>query len=165
LAVIPKPENHASFDIFELGEDQPLPPAGSYIATCVDIKDVFEVTRTKFKSEETEKVDLTYFLFNFTHGGVEYRINSNTNGMKISGYETSNLVKFLNNWMGVAPPTGTDWDYAVELLNQKAMISISHEEKTDGRIWAKLRTIAPVPAAEEATVPVTSDSADDELGF
>ncbi len=61
MAVLKQPTMGGS--LFELPDE--LPPTGTFIATCLDVRDVFGVERRKYQSEELEVVDLTAFLFGY----------------------------------------------------------------------------------------------------
>ena len=63
MAVLQQPVSHSNPFAQVIGDS--LAPAGTFIATVLDVKDEFGVTRQKFQSTETEKVDLTCFLFGF----------------------------------------------------------------------------------------------------
>ncbi len=128
--------------VFDTGEE--TPPRGTFVATCIDIKDMFGVERPKYENpSELERVDLTAFLFGFRdREGRPYKIASKT--MRISAKENSNLFAFLKSWLGRAPQYG--WDYC-ELKGQKALITVDHtpSRKYAGVVYADIVTISPVP--------------------
>lgn len=105
-----------------------LAPAGTYVATCLDIEDQFGVDRPKFENpQETEELDVTRFLFGFRGpDGQIYKVQSFE--FRISGSPKSNLIKFLTSWLGQAPKYG--WDYC-ELKGQGAMITVAHKQSRD----------------------------------
>lgn len=126
--------------MFETGD---LAPKGTYIATCIDIKDLFGVERRKFQSEEIEKVDLTAFLFGFRDKqGKPFKVASRS--FRISGNEKSSLFAFLKAWLGEPPKMG--WDY-MELKARKALITVEHipSAKNPGQVYAGIASISPVP--------------------
>ena len=55
-----------------------LAPAGTFVATCLDIQDQFGVDRPKFENpQETEKLDITRFLFGFSgQDNQTYKVQS-----------------------------------------------------------------------------------------
>ncbi len=133
---------------FELS-DEPTPPRGTFVARCIDCRDEFGVERRKFQSEETEKVDVTSFLFGIRDAqGSPFRIA--TRRMKISANKKSALFEFLKSWLGEEPKTG--WDYAVPadqggMVGRTAIITVVHTAKRDGDgVWADIQVIAPAPA-------------------
>lgn len=144
MAVLTKPTSTGSGRMFDTGDA--LAAKGTYIATCLDVKDVFGVERRKFQSEEMEKVDLTAFLFGYRDAeGNPHKIC--TRAMKISGNEKSALFAFLKSWLGKAPAYG--WDYA-EMKGKKALITIDHEISKQGdREYANIISISPLPAGME----------------
>jgi len=120
-------------------------PAGTVVATIIDIKDQFGVVRPSFDNPQvTEVVDLTTFLFGFRdQAGQPHRIASKT--MRISGNEKSNLFGFLKSALGAAPKYG--WDY-MEMKGKKCLITIAHEAKRNGQgIFPTIAALCPVPSS------------------
>ena len=118
MAVLQQPVSHNNPFAAVIGDA--LAPAGTFIATVIDIHYEFGVTRTKFQSTEVEKVDLTTFLFGFRDAaGNPHRVASKQ--MKISGNEKSALFGFLKSLLGRAPTFG--WDYC-SLKGQKCLLTV-----------------------------------------
>lgn len=135
MATIQPPQT-AGFDI------DALAPAGTYIATCLEVQDQFGVERPKFENpQEKEILDVTRFLFGFKgQDGRPYKVQSFE--FRISGSPKSNLFKFLTSWLGSPPKYG--WDYC-ELQGQGAMITVAHKQSRDGtKTYANLVGISPV---------------------
>lgn len=135
MAIINEPTSNG----FEIGA---LAPAGTYVATCLDIQDQFGVDRPKFENpQEMEKLDVTRFLFGFrSPDGQIYKVQSFE--FRISGSPKSNLIKFLTSWLGHAPKYG--WDYC-ELKTQGAMITVAHKQSRDlTKTYANIVGISPV---------------------
>ena len=136
--------------VFDTGEE--TPPRGTFVATCIDIKDMFGVERPKYENpSELERVDLTAFLFGYRdREGRPHKIASKT--MRISAKENSNLFAFLKSWLGRAPQYG--WDYC-EMKGQKALITVDHtpSRKYPGIVYADIVTISPVPEGFGQTAP------------
>ena len=63
MAILQQPVVGGNVFADQIGDD--LAPAGTYVATVLDIVDEFGVQRQKFQSMEMETVDLTTFLFGF----------------------------------------------------------------------------------------------------
>ena len=124
---------------FEIGD---LAPAGTYVATALEVQDQFGVERPKFENpNEKETLDVTRFLFGFKgQDGRSYRVQSFE--FRISGSPKSNLFKFLTSWLGNPPKYG--WDYC-ELKGQGAMITVAHKQSRDGtKTYANIVGISPV---------------------
>lgn len=159
MAVLTIPK---SAQMFETGD---LAPKGTFVATCIDIKDVFGVERKKFQSEEKETVDLTAFLYGLRDkAGNPFRVASRS--FKISGNEKSNLFAFLKAWLGEPPKMG--WDY-MEMKGKKALITVEHIQSTrnPGQVFAGIASISPVPegfqaAPTPAQPPSQPSSKDDD---
>ncbi len=119
-----------------------LAPAGTYLATVIDIHDEFGVQRQRFQSTAMEKVDLTCFLFGFRDAqGNPHRVASRL--MRISGNEKSALFNFLKNLLGRAPTFG--WDYC-SLKGAKCLLTVEHVQKRDGSgVFAGIAALSPVP--------------------
>lgn len=136
------------FHLFDLGENAPTPPKGTFAATIIDIKDEFGVERRKFDNpNETEKVDLTAFLFGFRdRAGSPFKIDSRP--MKISGNEKANLMLFLKSLLGETPKMG--WDY-MELKGRKCLITVEHVLSKDGtRAFPQIAAVSPLPEGFDA---------------
>jgi hypothetical protein len=128
--------------LFDLG-DAPTPPKGTFKAKIIDIRDEFGVERKKFENpSETEKVDLTAFLFGFRdRQNVGHRIDSRP--MKISGNEKSTLYGFLKALTGESPRMG--WDY-MELKGRDVLLTVEHVASKDGtKVYAQIATVCPLP--------------------
>ena len=151
MAILKQPTSTGS--LFELGDE--LPPRGTFVATCIDIRDQFNVERKKFQSEETERCDITGFLFGFrTREGKPFKVATRT--FKISGSEKSGLFAFLKSWLGQAPRYG--WDY-MELKGRKALVTVDHQPSRTkpGAVFAVIASISPLPEGYgEAPVPAVS---------
>lgn len=149
MAVLQKSESKA-FSLFTREETSPDCPAGTFVATCLDIRDEFGVERKKFQSEETEVVDLTAFLFGYRdEANRPFKIA--TRNMKISGNEKSALFIFLRGWLGKAPTYG--WDYC-ELKGRQALITVETEERKSGDgEFSRIVNVCPVPAGMGKTAP------------
>ncbi len=146
MAILTAPKSQ---QLFETGTE--IPPKGTFIATCIDIRDVFNVERKKFQSEEMEKVDLTGFLFGFRDkAGKPFKIASRA--FRISGNEKSSLFAFLKSWLGQPPKMG--WDY-MELKGRKALVTIDHtpSKRTPGLTFADIVSISPVPEGFQPPAP------------
>ncbi len=141
MAVLQQPTNHSNPFAEVIGDA--LAPAGTYIATVLDIKDEFGVSRQRFQSTELEKVDLTCFLFGFRDAqGNPHRVASRQ--MRISGNEKSALFGFLKSLLGRAPAFG--WDYC-SLKGAKCLLTVEHVQRRDGSgVYAAIAALSPVPA-------------------
>jgi hypothetical protein len=154
MAVLQQPVSHTNPFAQQIGDA--LAPAGTWIATVLDIKDEFGVPRQKFQSTEMETVDLTCFLFGFRDAqGVPHKVASKQ--MKISGNEKSALFGFLKGMLGKAPSYG--WDYC-SLRGHKCLLTVEHVQKRDGSgVYAGIAALSPLPAgmavpAQAQTAPV-----------
>jgi hypothetical protein len=140
MAVLTQPTDSSNPFVDVIGDD--LAPAGTYIATVIEVRDEFGVVRTKFQSTETEKVDLTTFLFGFRDAqGQPHRVASRR--MKISGNEKSALFSFLKSLLGKAPEYG--WDYCT-LKGAQCLLTVEHVKRKDGvGVFASIAALSPVP--------------------
>lgn len=131
-------------------EIEALAPAGTHIATCLDINDQFGVQRPNFDNPALmEARDVTRFLFGFrTPDGGHHLVESFE--FRISGSPKANLMKFLASWLGRPPEFG--WDYC-ELKGEGALIEVTRKASTDGvRTFANITAIQPVPEARKAEI-------------
>jgi hypothetical protein len=153
MAVLKQPTSTSS--LFELPDE--LPPRGTFVAKCIDVRDVFNVERKKYQSEEMEKVDLTGFLFGFrSRDGKPFRVA--TRAMKISGSEKSGLFNFLKSWLGQAPQYG--WDYC-QMKGRSALITVDHQPSRTkpGAVYAIIATISPLPEGYQEPAPAPTPTA------
>ena len=141
MAVLQQPVVSGNVFAELIGDD--LAPAGTYVATVIDIRDEFSVQRQKFQSTEIETVDLTCFLFGFRdQQGYEHRVASRR--MKISGNEKAALFAFLKCLLGRAPQYG--WDY-LAVKGAQCLLTVEHVTKRDGTgVFAAIAALSPVPA-------------------
>ncbi len=140
MAILQQPTSHNHPFADQIGED--FAPAGTFVATVLDVRDVFGVQRQKFQSTEMEKVDLTCFLFGFRDAqGAPHKVASRQ--MRISGSEKSALFHFLKSLLGRAP--AYDWDYCT-LKGQKCLLTVEHVQRRDGSgVFAAIAALSPVP--------------------
>jgi hypothetical protein len=140
MAVLQQPVNNSNPFADLIGDD--LAPAGTFVATILDVKDEFGIQRQKYQSTELETVDLTTFLFGFRDAqGAAHRVSSRR--MRISGNEKSNLFGFLKSMLGHAPKYG--WDYC-SLKGQQCLLTVEHVQRRDGSgVFAGIATLSPVP--------------------
>ncbi len=125
------------------------PPAGTYLAVCVDVIDLYGVDRPKYQSEEMEKVDVTRFVFGVkTKAGALHKIA--TREMKITGGPKANLTKFIKGWTGENPKPGMD---TADLKGKGAQITVTAEESRNGKTYNNITGIAPVMEGLEDKVP------------
>ena len=141
MAVLQQPVVNGNVFSELIGDD--LAPAGTYVATVIDVRDEFGVQRQKFQSTEIETVDLTTFLFGFRDAqGYEHRVASRR--MKISGNEKAALFAFLKCLLGRAPQYG--WDY-MAVKGAQCLLTVEHVTKRDGTgVFAAIAALSPVPA-------------------
>lgn len=151
MAVLQQPVVGGNVFADQIGDD--LAPAGTYVATVIDIVDEFGVQRQKFQSTEVETVDLTTFLFGFRDvQGYERRVASRR--MKISGNEKASLFGFLKSLLGHAPQYG--WDY-MALKGAQCLVTVEHIQRRDGTgVFAGIAALSPVPASMAGNGPPPS---------
>ena len=142
MAILQQPVNNSNPFADVIGDD--LAPAGTFVATVIDIRDEFGIQRQKFQSMEVETVDLTTFLFGFRDAqGYEHRVSSMR--MKISGNEKSTLFAFLKSLQGHAPEYGRDY---LELRGKQCLLTVEQIQRRDGTgVFAAIAALSPVPAS------------------
>jgi hypothetical protein len=140
MAVLTQSEGR-QFRLFKTEQDG-MPPKGTHVATIIEIKDEFGVERPKFENrEQTERVDLTAFLFGFRdENNKPWKVDSRP--MRISANEKSALYGFLKSLTGEAPRIG--WDYC-ELKGRKVLLTLEHRESGKGTKYASIAAISPLP--------------------
>lgn len=154
MAVLTPPKS--SGRLFEL-ENEALPPRGTFVAKCVDIKDAYQVERRKYQSDQNEILDITAFLFGFRGpNNTAHRIS--TREFRISGHPKAGLVKFLTMWLGQTPVTGFN---TATLKGASALITIDHQPSTQtpGKVYPVIASISPVPQQIQ-TAPATVEKSE-----
>jgi len=122
---------------------------GQYLAICLEVKDSFGITRTKYdKPGELETLDACRFLFGTQDGQMVQ-----TGEMKISAHDKSKLTGVLTSWLGSAPGAGFDTE---SLRGKGAMINIVEKTSQKGRTYSDITSVTPVMAGMEAQVPQAS---------
>jgi hypothetical protein len=142
----------ASFDDpFELGPDEPTPPAGAFAATCIQVKDISQYPFRKFQSSEIEPGPGTAFLFGFrdpNNPHLAYKAASRV--LKQSGHRKANLVKFYTALLGKAPEFYVD--HNPECIHKQVLITIKHHPSNDGsRVYVYVEQLGPLPAGMSVT--------------
>ena len=143
MAILQEASSKSNNPFLELVKDD-LAPAGTWVATIIDIRDQFGIVRPSFDNPQvTEIVDLTTFLFGFRdQAGQPHRIASKT--MRISGNEKSTLFGFLKAALGCAPKYG--WDYC-EMKGRTCLVTVAHEQRHNGQgVFPSIAALCPVPA-------------------
>ena len=140
MAILKQPTRNTNPFTEQIGDD--LAPAGTFVATVIDIHDEFGVQRQKFESAELEKVDLACFLFGFRDAqGQPHWVASRQ--MRISGNEKSALFGFLKSMLGKAPEYGQDY---CTLKGAKCLLTVEHVQRRDGNgVFASIASLSPVP--------------------
>ena len=141
MAVLQKPTSEGLFGLFDIDQTE-LPPAGSWPATVLDVRDKMGVERKKFNEDGTEIVDLTAFLFGYRGpDGRAWRID--TRPMRVSGHPKSSLFRFLTSLLGHPPAYG--WDYCT-LRGTKCLRNVVHAtSESTGTVYARVEHAAPLP--------------------
>jgi hypothetical protein len=148
MAKLPEPQIAAFSD---LGEP---PPKGTYLAVCLDVVDQYGVERNKWKSEERETVNLTWFIFGVKLKNGELRkIRTHNLGMKISNDPKSTLHQFLASWLGEAPKSGFD---TATLKGKGAQLTVVERESGD-KTYMNIGTCTEVMEELQGKVPKVED--------
>ena len=149
MAVLQQHTSSGNGSLFDTPASRdPMPPAGTFRATILDIADKFGVERPKFDNPgEMEIVDLTQFRFGFTAKGAKYTIDSRK--LKISSHEKAALMGLLTQILG-APPR-MPYDYA-ELKGRQVLITVAHVEGKS-MTFARIVSVSPLPDEDEQPAP------------
>lgn len=130
-------------------------PAGQYVATCIEISDLFGVERQKFQSQEKVLRDVTRFVFGvYTPDGRLFLVQ--TYEYTISTAPGSNLMKFLKSWIGQEPPMG--WDYC-ELKGKPAAITVEVKasQRNPSVTYGSISGIGPIfPQMQSMVAPASA---------
>jgi len=127
-------------------------PPGTQVAVCLEIRDVFDVTRPKYeKPEEMEVVNLTRFLFGVRAAdGQLYRVQ--THDYKISAHEKAGLMKLLTGWTAKTLADLIGWDYC-EMVGQVAQLTVIHRTSRLGKVYPAIEAVTPLHPQLAASAP------------
>lgn len=162
MAILQQPSTSSGdFHLFDIARS-PLPPAGTFPAVVLEVRDRLGVERKKYQSEEVEVVDLSAFLFGFRAAdGTAWRID--TKPFRISGHPKSGLFKFLAGLLGKPPAYGLD---TATLKGTKCLLSVAHATSASGTEYAFVSSAIPLPSpAPAAPVPAPADVPDEDSGW
>lgn len=127
------------------------PPAGTHLARCYYIVDQgMQVGQWKGKEKISHKIRIGWELpAELMSDGRPFAIFEQFTG---SLAETAGLYKMYKSWFGVAPEIATFTPKV--MLGKPAMVSIIHEEKPDGKVYANLSGVMPVPKGMPVPEPI-----------
>lgn len=117
---------------------------GQFAAVCADVIDLGE----RVEQFENKPAKLTHkaalvFLTNTTGDTKDVSAE-----MTVSMNERATLRQFLERWRGksYSPEQAQAGVPLNKLVGQAALISVEHKRSTKGRTYAKIQSIAPLPA-------------------
>ena len=129
-------ESHRAFDA-----SPELPPAGTYIAVCTDIRDQPDYQQANFETGKIDSFFAVAFQFGFLKQGKIHHVAKE--GIRLSSHDKSTLVGMLTAWNGVKPAVGFDTEAQ---RGKGAMITIGHQvAQKSGKTYAKLISVVGVP--------------------
>lgn len=140
------------------GNFKPVPP-GSYVARCISVIDLGTQTSTgKFGEKAAHKVRLSWEVFGDDDEGQPLTVNDMpmtvSKEYTVSLHEKAALRRDLAAWRGRdftdEERRGFDID---RLLGAYALINVTHDTGGNGKTYANVAGIAPVPKAMASAKP------------
>jgi hypothetical protein len=140
------------------GDFKPVPP-GSYVARCISVIDLgTQVSIGKFGEKAAHKVRLSWEVFGDDDDGQPLTINDMpmtiSKEYTVSLHEKAALRRDLAAWRGRdftdEERRGFDVD---KLLGVYALINVTHDTSSNGKTYANVAGLAPVPKAMAAAKP------------
>lgn len=138
-------------------------PAGSYVARCIGVIDLgTQISNGKFGEKSAHKVRITWEVFGDDDDGQPLTVNHNGVPMPltvakeytVSLHEKAALRRDLSAWRGRdftdEERAGFDVD---KLLGVYALINVTHDVGSNGKVYANVAGIAPVPKAMASAKP------------
>lgn len=130
----------------------PILPAGAHAAITIQVIDLGTHYDEAF-GKHNRKVRITWELPEERHvfkeeKGEEPRITSKT--YNFSGHEKSNFMKDMVSWHGGSVPEEFDIE---SLLMAPAMVNVTHDKKNNGKVYANVSTIMPLPKMMRNALP------------
>lgn len=139
-----QPENNGDWEI---------PPQGGQPGLCIDVEDLGIVDRTypgKAPSRD-HMCRIVWLLEGINTKGARYTISQR---YKVSLHEKANLRKSLESWRGRRFNEQELAGFDVEkVVGVPAYLNIVHEAKPDGRVFANIAAIMPLPKGFPAVTP------------
>lgn len=146
------------FTFADEGKDFILAPEGTHIARCfrVVVLGTFD-GEWQGRPKLNRKIRLDFELpgeLNDFGNGPEPMFVSTT--MNIAMGENANYRKFLQNWRGKAytPDEAKKGVDVSKFLGHVGMLTIQHNESSQGRTFANLATIIPLPKGMDVPAPI-----------
>lgn len=140
------------------GNFKPVPP-GSYVARCISVIDLgTQVSNGKFGEKAAHKVRLSWEVFGDDDDGQPLTVNDMpmtvSKEYTVSLHEKAALRRDLAAWRGRdftdEERRGFDID---RLLGAYALINVTHDTGGNGKTYANVAGIAPVPKAMASAKP------------
>ncbi len=133
-------------------------PEGQFAARCVDVIDFGEKVETYPGKPErlVHKVGLVYRTGEVNEQGEPIDV---LREFTVSMYETANLRQFLEAWRGKTY-TGDEVEAGApldKLCGVTALVTIEHKTSGQGRTYANLKGIAPLPKMMQSVAPDGDD--------
>lgn len=136
MAILKTSAGGGDFRSFKLDT---LAPKGTFAATCVDCMEHMGIERKKYKSEETEVVDVLRYLFVIDSKDGPFLVQ--TGEMKMSAYKEATLAKFIQSWTGEMPGAGFD---TLDLVGECCQLTINHKTSERGTTYPVITSISPL---------------------
>jgi len=136
-------------------------PAGTHIARCYQMIQIGTVPETfEGNTKDTPKVRIGFELPNekkVFHEGEEARPFAISKEYTLSMNEKANLRKMLESWRGkqFSDEEAVSFDIT-KLLGKECMISVIHKTSKQGRTYADIATVSPVPKGMEAPAQINA---------
>lgn len=133
--------------------ERELPDEGSYPAACIRVLDMGTQVHPKYGPKRKINVAME-ILGEETEDGepfVVYKNYTASLGPKAS------LTKDLKTWMGLKFEKGDEFDFE-QILGQLGMVTIVHNESTDGNVYANIDTISKLPKGLKPGKPTLEPS-------
>lgn len=134
-------------------------PAGSYVARCISVIDLgTQTSNGKFGEKSAHKVRLSWEVFGEDEDGQALVVNdmpmTASKEYTVSLHEKAALRKDLAAWRGRdftdEERRGFDVD---KLLGVYALINVTHDVGSNGKTYANVAGISPLPKSLAATKP------------
>jgi hypothetical protein len=118
-------------------------PIGDWAAICVDVEDLGQRPNPFRPEVQQQKIRISWQLAKRTPDGRPYLVSRI---YSLSLHEKSTLLQHIEAWLGKPLTPSELKGFNVEtLIGKPGTLSLSHRPKPDGRIFADVDSISPLP--------------------
>jgi hypothetical protein len=125
-------------------------PVGTYAATCVDVEDLGMQPNHFKPGEQVHNIRLCWQIAERMPDGRPYLASRL---YRLSLHPQSALRQHIDTWNGALTPAQLQGFDVETLIGRSCLVSIIHNVKPDGRVFANVDTVLALPKGMAAPAP------------